>query len=503
MQEVLQSDIIQWLSLLNYLFALFILFFERKGSASRFAWILTLILLPIIGSILYIIFSGHFFTKTRKMEEAKTYTLSEIADIIKKQHDFFEQKAGTLPNPVVNEFASLIDMNLRYASSPITFASSEHFFLWGKDKFKSLFEDIKKAQHHIFVQYFIIRNDKIGNDFMNLLCKKAQEGVEVKLLYDDLGCIRASRRFFRRLDAAGGVSLPFFPVRRGNLFSINFRNHRKLVVIDNKIAYTGGFNVGDEYEGKKGYLWRDTHVRLTGSCVYEFLSLFLVDWYAVSFGKRTQLRLLKANKLPFPDISAMNRRILNALKNDIPGDTHIPIQVVSSGPDNRQRTEIRDAMIRMIMNAKEKVYIQTPYFTPDDSFYSALKIAALSGIDVRIMVPGRWDKFYVRAAAFNFMKDLIPLGIQFFKYPGFIHSKVIIIDGKVLTIGSCNIDSRSFDLHFETNIFFYDETFSQKYEQIFLDDQNVCELHELSWFETRPIFQRAWWSFCRLFSPIL
>ncbi len=491
------------LSILGYLFAFFIIFFERKGSAGRFAWILTLILLPGISTILYIIFSGHFFTKTRKMDEAKNYTVTEIAGIIKKQHDFFHDKAGKLPNPVVNEFASLIDMNLRYAHSPITFASSEKFFLWGKDKFKSLFEDIEKAQHHIFVQYFIIRNDKIGKDFMDLLCKKAREGVEVKLLYDDLGCIRASRRFFRTLDNAGGVSLPFFPVRRGNLFSINFRNHRKLVVIDNRIAYTGGFNVGDEYEGKKGYLWRDTHVRLTGSCVYELLSLFLVDWYAVSSGKRTQLRLLKKNKLPFPDIAAMNRRILNALENDVAGDTHIPIQVVSSGPDSRQQAEIRDAMIRMIMSAKEKIYIQTPYFTPDESFFLALKIAVLSGVDVRIMVPGRWDKFYVRAAAFNYMKEMIPMGIQFYKYPGFIHSKVIVIDGKVLTIGSCNIDSRSFDLHFETNIFFYDDCFTQKYEKIFLDDQAVCEKHEIEWFTKRPIFQKAWWSFCRLFSPIL
>ncbi len=501
--ELFEYSVVIFLSILSYVFAFFILFFERKGSAGRFAWILILILLPGISTILYIIFSGHFFTKTRKMDEAKKYTLEQIADIIKKQHDFFHERAGKLPNPVVNEFAPLIDMNLQYAHSPITFASSEKFFLWGKDKFRSLFEDIEKAQHHIFVQYFIIRNDKIGKEFMDLLCKKAREGVEVKLLYDDLGCIRASRQFFRSLDNAGGVSLPFFPIRRGNIFSINFRNHRKLVIVDNKIAYTGGFNVGDEYEGKHGYLWRDTHVRLTGSCVYELLSLFLVDWYAVSSGKRTKLRLLKANKLPFPDIAAMNRRILNALKNDVEGDANIPIQVVSSGPDGRQQAEIRDAMIRMIMSAKEKVYIQTPYFTPDESFFSALKIAALSGIDIRIMVPGRWDKFYVRAAAFNYMREMIPLGMKFYKYPGFIHSKVIIVDGKVVTLGSCNIDSRSFDLHYETNIFFYDAVFAKQNENIFLEDQLVCEKHEIEWFTTRSIFQRAWWSFCRLFSPIM
>ncbi len=503
MQEILQSDIIQWLSVLNYLFAIFILFFERKGSAGRFAWILTLILLPILGSFLYIIFSGHFFTKTSKMDKAKKRVHDETTQVMEKQQEFFHAQAGKFPNTVINEYASLIDMNLRYGQTLMTFTSSVKIFLWGKDKFKALFEDIEKAQHHIFIQYFIIRNDKIGNEFMDLLCKKAREGVEVKLLYDDLGCIRTFRSFFKRLDKSGGISLPFFPVRRGNLFSVNFRNHRKVAIIDNRIAYTGGFNVGDEYEGKKGYLWRDTHVRLTGNCVYDLLTLFWIDWYAVSSGKRAQIRFGKASNVTIPDIASMNRRVLQALKTDVTGDSHIPTQVVSSGPDNHQRAEIRDAMIRMIMSAKQSVFIQTPYFTPDEAFFSALKIASLSGIDIRIMVPGRWDKFYVRAAAFDYIKEMIPHGIQFYKYPGFIHSKVIIVDGKMLTLGTCNIDSRSFDLHFETNIFFYDEVFAKDYEKVFLDDQAVCEKHKLEWFKTRSVFHRGWWSFCRLFSPIM
>ncbi len=501
--STLYVEIIQVLSILNYMFAIFILFFERKGSAGRFAWILTLILLPGLGSLLYIVFSGHFFTKTKKMELAKKIVYDESVQLMQKQHEFFLNQAGKLPNKVVNEYAPLIDMNIKYGQSLMTYASSVKVFLWGKDKFKALFEDIEKAKHHVFIQYFIIRNDRIGNEFMNLLCKKAREGVEVKLLYDDLGCIRAFRSFFKKLDAAGGVSLPFFPVRRGNLFSINFRNHRKIVVIDSKIAYTGGFNIGDEYEGRKGYLWRDTHVRLTGNCVYEYLILFLVDWYAVSSGKRSQIWFGKTNKYTIPDIGAINRRVLHSLKDDTASAKHIPTQVVSSGPDNQQRTEIRDAMIRMIMNAKDKIYIQTPYFTPDEAFFSALKIAALSGIDVRIIVPGRWDKFYVKAAAFDFIREMIPYGISFYKYPGFIHSKVIIVDGKILSLGSCNIDSRSFDLHFETNIFFFDESFTQKHEEIFFEDQAVCSKHELEWFESRLIFKRAWWSFCRLFSPIM
>lgn len=491
------------LSILNYAVVLFLLFFERKGSARRFAWILTLSFLPGIGLILYIIFSGHFFTRTRRMEEAKLWLTKEFTPFMEKQKNFFENEAGKLPNPVMNEYASLIDMNLTYANSPMIFTNSADIFIWGKDKFEALFRDIEKAEHFIFMQYFTIRNDKTGTKLWDLLCKKAQQGVEVKVLYDDLGSFSTPRSFFEKLDTVGGMSLPFFSVRTGNFWSVNFRNHRKIVVIDNKIGYTGGFNVGDEYAGLTELRWRDTHIRLTGNCVLELLGLFLVDWYAIATGKKTKGKYGHLNEAIVPNIIALNKKILADIKHDIPGDSHIPTQIISSGPDDRDRTEIKDAMIRMIMTAKKSIFLQTPYFTPDTSFYSAVKVAALSGIDVRIMVPGEWDKFYVRAAAFAFIREMIPFGVTFYRYPGFIHAKAITIDGKILTVGSCNIDCRSFELHYETNVIFYDEPFAQKYEAIFLDDQKQCEKYELSWFNSRPIFQRGWWSFCRLFSPLL
>ena len=496
--------IFEVLTLVNYLFVFFLLFFERKGSAGRFAWILALLLLPGLGTVLYIVFSGHFFTKTKKMDLAKKIIHDKTSEVIEAQLALIDSSAGNLPNPVMNEFSSLIDLNLHSGNARITFTNSCKTFLWGHDKFVALFKDIEQAKTNIFIQYFIIRNDKIGNEFMNLLCKKAKEGVEVKLLYDDFGCLFTSLWFFKKLDLAGGVSLPFFPIKFGNIFSINFRNHRKTVLIDNKIVYTGGFNVGDEYEGKKGYTWRDTHVRLTGNCVHEYMANFMVDWYSVATGKKAKFKDSTYDESKFfLDIKKINTKIINQIKNDVVGDSHIPTQIVSSGPDKSRGTEIKDAMIKLIMSAKKSVYIQTPYFTPDESFCSALKIAANSGIDIRIIVPGRWDKFYVRAAAFSFMMDFIPLGITFYKYPGFIHSKVIIVDGKVVTIGSCNIDTRSFDLLFETNIFFYDEVFATGHEKIFLDDQEKCEIYELAWLKSRNVIKRAWWSFCRLFSPIM
>lgn len=493
------------ISAINYMFILFILFFEKQDSGRRFAWILTLSFLPGLGIVLYFLFSGHFFTKTRKMEIAKRYVKDETAQLMQAQENFFASQAGKLPNTVMNEYSSLIHLNLIYGNSPVTFAETAHIFTSGQEKFASLYRDIERATTFIYLQYFIVRNDATGREFLNLLCKKAQEGLEIRLLYDDMGSLTTPRSFFARLDKAGGMTLPFFPIKTGSPWSLNFRNHRKIVIIDGNIAYTGGFNIGNEYAGLGKFVWRDTHVRLTGSCVPSLLSLFVVDWYAVASGKKKFTAKSWATPAVMrKKINSANRNILRELKTDVPAVTErIPTQVVASGPDNRGRTEIKDAMIRMIMIAKKSVRIQTPYFTPDAAFFSAVKIAASSGIEVSIMVPGRWDKFYVKAAACAYMRDLSACGVRFYKYPGFIHAKTLITDDKIVTIGSCNIDSRSFELHYEANVFFYDEGFAKKYSAVFFNDRAGCTEYTLDWLNSRPLIQKAWWSFCRLFSPLM
>ncbi|MGI5173538.1 cardiolipin synthase [Treponema sp. OMZ 840] len=499
------SIFISILSAINYMFIVFILFFEKQDAGRRFAWILTLSFLPGIGIVLYFLFSGHFFTKTRKMEIAKKYVKEETKQLMSDQQAFFSAQAGKLPNTVMNEYASLIELNLNYGNSPVTFAKSAEIFTCGEEKFAALYRDIAKAEKSVYLQYFIIHKDKTGKKLLDLLCKKAQEGLEVRLLYDDIGSFTTPRSFFAELDNAGGMTLPFFAVKTGSPWSLNFRNHRKIVIIDGKIAYTGGFNVGDEYAGLGKVVWRDTHVRLTGSCVLSLLNIFLVDWYSVASGKKK----FSAKSWPSPavvqdKINSANKNILQALKTEVPDETsRIPAQIIASGPDTRDHTEIKDAMIRMIMSAKKSIYIQTPYFTPDAAFFSAVKIAANSGIKVSIMIPGQWDKFYVRAAAFSFIRDLLPSGVRFYKYPGFIHAKTLIIDEKIVTIGSCNIDSRSFELHYEANVFFYDEFFAQKYSSIFLEDCKKCTKYSLAWLNSRPLLQKAWWGFCRLFTPLM
>lgn len=524
----LSSFILRLLLMSNYLLVVFIIFFEKQSSARRFAWILTLTFFPILGMILYILFSGHFFTKTRRMEKVQAYVKKNLTPIMSEQQNFFYAQKGLFKNTILNTYYDLVYMNLQNGDNPISLANSVTFFTQGKDKFISLFDDIEKATKSIYLQYFIFRNDHTGKKIMDLLCKKANEGLDVRLLYDDLGSILTPWRFFRQLDNAGGTTICFFPIRHGNIWSLNFRNHRKIAIIDEKIAYTGGYNIGDEYAGLKNYKWRDTHVRLTGTCVLSLNALFLSDWFGLAHGKKTVKVLKYLKNLETKNLSlhkknlqhkkiqefqkttpamnhllTLNNDILFAVKNNSLLNNQIPVQVISSGPGNKFKTEIKDSMIRMIMSAKKSIYIQTPYFTPDTEFFSVLKIAKLSGIDVRIMVPGRWDKFVVRAAAFAFIGDLLKTGIRFYQYPGFIHAKTMTIDSSVLNMGSCNIDTRSFELHYEANIIFYSQQIATEYENIFLQDQQQCKEYKIEWFENRPLIQQAWWGFCKLFSPIM
>ena len=492
------------ITLINYIVIAYVLFLERKESESRFAWLLALIFIPILGLLLYILFSGHFFNKPRRMDLSKKRMQDYTYEVIRQQKAFFEISHTELPNKVMQEYFDLVDLNLKYAGTPVTFANSETIFLWGQDKVESLCTDIENAKKSIFLEYYIFRNDTTGTRIMDLLCKKAKEGLEVKLLYDDWGCMKTPKSFFFKLDKAGGMSLVFSPIRNRIPLTINFRTHRKLVIIDEKIGYMGGTNIGDEYANLTERVWRDTHIRLTGSCVYSILSIFLVDWFAIATGRKAKRRhLVERVVSPEGQLLEINKQIINEIQTDIFGDSHIPTQVISSGPDDINKTEIKDAMMRLISGAKKSVLIQTPYFTPDSAFYSVLRVAALSGVEVQIMVPTDWDHWFVRDAAFVNMQSLISYGIKFYAYPGFIHSKTIVVDEKVVMIGSANIDVRSFDLIYEADIIFYDATFAKKNATIFAEDRSKSTLYQLEWFKTRPMIQRAVWGFARLFAPLM
>ncbi len=490
--------------LLNAASIAFILFVDRSTPARRFTWILAIAFIPGFGVLLYILLSGSFFTRTKRLTEATTRANARFEQILETQRTNLDELLLTGEYPALTEVGSLIHMNLIHGKSPVFYRNAVTILTSGQEKYPLLFEDIARATHSIHLSYFIFKNDVTGRHLVSLLAGKAREGVEVRLLYDHVGSFSTSTRLFRPLLAAGGSVSRFFPISPVNLFPLNYRNHRKIVVIDGRIGYFGGMNIGDEYANAspdRPYYWRDTHIRVAGAAVLFLQKQFLVDWHTAtlsddSFGDKAPLHTL-------PRIDSDTRGTEKSLAAGMRSTMNVPMQIVSSGPDDEKNDEIRDALIHMINRARTSVYIESPYFTPDAEFFSALKIAALSGLDVQIIVPGDWDKWYVKQAAYSYIMELSAYGVSFWRYHGFIHSKMLVIDGKTATIGSTNIDSRSFSLHFELNAFFYSEEFGKECTQLFLDDRARSTRIDPESLSRTPRRKKALWTFFRLFAPLM
>ena len=502
-QTVIQS--------INLLFIIFVLFFERKESTRRFVWLMLLLFLPGLGIIIYILFSGHFFTGSRRMREVHQVSGSLAQALCNTQQEILKENLDKFLSKENKEFSQLIDMNLNKGNSPIAATETAEIYTDGKDFFEELCVSLQNAKKSIYMEYFIFHEDTIGKRIMDILCQKAKEGLDVKLIYDDLGSIRTRTRFFRRLNESGGAARPFFQIRLGLPFTLNYRNHRKVSVIDGDIGFIGGANIGDEYanQKKRGKLnWRDTVVRITGNSVLIMETKFLLDWYGLDAWSEHTKTLEDAKKFfpstILPDLEGyMWKQGVAALTAATFSPGHIPTQIITSGPSAYQASNIEDALIRMILSAKKNVYIQTPYFTPDDEFCRALKIASYSGVEVHIIIPGEWDKFYMKAASSEFAREMLDNKIHFYLYPGFIHSKMITIDGKIASIGTTNIDVRSFSLHFEENAIFYDTKFALQCEEIFRKDIECAPEVFKEDFDNQFILKRTFWSFCKLFSPLM
>jgi cardiolipin synthase len=463
------------------------------------------------GTLLFIMFGGRFFAKPPRLHKIQELIARDIKQLTDAQDSFLQSKQESLPYPLLREYCHFILMNLHRNGSFLVTSDSAAIQISGAEHFAALAADLEGAQKSIHMQYFIFHNDKTGSKIMEILCRKARAGLEVKLIFDDLGSIMTPHQFFNQLVRAGGEVLPFFPVRWRMPFLINFRNHRKITVIDEAVGYLGGNNIGDEYanqSAKPRFYWRDTQLRLTGPSVTVLRAFFLVDWYGIAEWK---------NRLPpsknkravgnYPsELFSAGGALLNAGTrsfNQLCADGAIPTQIIYSAPDDVNREKIKNSFIKMISAAKRYVYIQTPYFMPDEVFASALKIAAYSGVDVRVMIPGKWDKSYVKAASFGYVRDLLREGVRFFHYPGFIHAKSITVDDDISSIGTVNIDSRSFHLHFEVSALLYDKSIAKQNRAIFLNDQKECQEARLAWYDSRNPFVKAQWGFCKLFSPFM
>lgn len=473
------------LLIFNVIFSIIIVFFERRDPKSVWAWLLLLYCLPAVGFIFYL-FLGQDMGK-RKMFRVKEIE-DHLGEAIRAQEDLLKTSDTEMMGEEKGEFSDLAIYNLENGGAMITKDNDITFYTEGDQKFDALIEDLKNAEKFIHIQYYIIKNDVLFCRILEVLKQKAAEGVEVRILYDSMGCRFTGKKFWKRVNEAGIRTAAFFPAILGRIqLRINYRNHRKIVVIDNKVAYVGGFNVAKEYIGlsKKFGHWRDTHLRICGSAVLALQLRFILDWnYAA------HENLFQENRLFQGGISGTR------------GD-NCTVQIISSGPDSSSQ-QIRDNYLRMISKAKHSIYIQSPYFIPDESILNALLIAAQSGIDVNIMIPCMPDHPFVYWATYSYVGDLVKVGAKCYTYDnGFLHSKGIIVDGEVLCYGTANMDIRSFALNFEVNAVVYNSDKAKEMIDIFNEDLKVCTQITKELYAERSLMIRLKEQVCRLLSPLL
>lgn len=476
--------IIVGILLINVIGAILTVFSEKRDIATIWAWLLVLLLLPVLGFVIFY-FAGSRISN-KKIFRLRTQEQRGLEQIANNQRRVLLKAEKLLPIPITA--TELVNLFLKTNNAMLTRGNDIQIFQTGQEKFDALLADIRKAKHHIHLEYFTIFDDNIGQKLIQLLTQKAREGVDVRIIYDQFGSHGRHDRLYRPLRRAGGIAIPFL-MRRFQLLALrfNFRIHRKIAIIDGKIGYIGGFNVGDQYLGEftKFGNWRDTHLRMDGDAVLSIQSRFLMDWNATA----------EANELLIDTAQYFPENI------ELPGKSMV--QIVTSGPDS-QVNQIKQGFMRMFASAKQEIIIQTPYFIPDSPILETLEIALMSGVKVRLMIPNKPDHPFVYRATQYYAKELITWGAEVYQYEGgFLHSKVVIIDNEVATVGSANMDIRSFSLNFEANAFIYDRQLATQLELQFNED--VAQSLQLTqdYFDQQSIWMKFKQKFSRLFSPIL
>lgn len=471
------------LALLSFVSMLAVAFFERKNPASSIAWLLVLMFLPVIGFILYLFLGSGFRISKRKKYEMKAIRDNMYDNFIVK-HLKIRRRPAHLGRH--GHYGKVLDY-LQNCDGTYTDNNSAEIFVSGERMFSRLLGDLRNAHHHIHLLFYIFRDDELGREIVSILTQRAKEGLEVRLLYDSVGSMLALDPMFKELKKAGGEVLAFSPLfaTLSSHLRLNYRNHRKIAVIDGKVGYVGGMNVGVEYMGRDKKLspWRDTHMRLTGSSVWFLQERFLMDW---GYSATTEPASMDASAY-FPQPIAGGE---------------LGVQIVSSGPDTFE-SPIKSGMIAMMYSARKNIFIQTPYFAPDQSFLDALRIAAHTNVDIRLMLPLIADYRIVQYTTMGYARQALELGIKVYLYKGFIHAKTIAVDGKITSIGTCNITNRSFTLDFEVNAFIYDENLAHGHDEEFIRDQANCVPLSLDYFSKQTILTRACYNCSRLLAPLM
>ena len=476
-------DMYFWVAflLVNIVFAIIVIYYERKHPYITLAWLAILLLAPVLGFIAYL-----FFGRTLSREQMFQKKAMNDNEIQKKVNEQLKLVHELTIDPEDNELARYLDMVrmlLINGNALVTKNNRVRLFSDGREKFDALLEDIAGAKHHINIEYYIFRDDELGKGVVSALAAKAKEGVMVRVLKDGAGCKSLPKDFFKEITDAGGQVVGFFEQWLRVYFRLNFRNHRKIAVIDGKIGYVGGFNIGDEYLGK-GPLgdWRDSAIRIEGDAVHMLHLRFFLDWNYET-GENIEF-----DEAYYPKIEQIDG---------------VKMQIVSSGPDSVEE-KIKYSFVKMVHSARESVWIQTPYFVPDDAILDALRIAALSGVDVRIMFPCKPDHMGIYWASYSMIGQLLGSGVKAFTYDnGFIHAKTIVVDGKVSSVGSANWDNRSFRLNFETNGILYDKEFATKMRKAFEADLARCTELTQDLYDKRSKGTKIKESVFRLAAPLL
>lgn len=449
---------------------------DNKQPSKTMAWVLVLTFLPVVGIIAYFFFGRN----TRRLRMISQRSLDQLSK--RSMLEFVEQKGLTIPD----DYRTLIRLFTNQSLSLPFKDNATDIYTNGHDFFTTLLVSIANARHHIHLETYIIEDDPLGRLIADALIDKAAEGVEVRFIYDDVGCWKVAGRFFERMREAGIDVHAFMPVKFPAFTSkVNYRNHRKMCVIDGTTAFIGGMNIARRYVSGNGrQAWRDTHLRVRGGAVFAIQRAFLVDWYFVD-------RTLISNRKYYPP-------------PPYPINNDCLAQVVTSSP-LALWPDIMQGYVRILLEARSYVYIETPYFIPNEPVIFAMRTAAIAGVDIRLMVPRHSDARLVEQVSRSFLSDVIDAGVKVCLYEaGFNHSKLLVCDDSLCTCGSANFDVRSFENNFESNIFFYDRDMAGRMKQVFLDDMAHCTIIDSAAALPKHSFgTQLWESFVRLMAPLM
>jgi cardiolipin synthase len=450
--------------------AVIVVISENRSPIKTIAWLLVLIFVPLFGLIIYYFFGQD----TRRMRQHSEKKYQKIKDLSFK---------SLVPNrniKILPEYANLVNLLKNSNFSPVLQGSRVEIITEGTRMFEILLDDIQKAQHHIHIEFFIFKNDQTGKIVRDLLMKKASEGIEVRFIYDKVANWLVPNRFYNEMKKSGVRIASLMDAKFVKLGEkLNYRNHRKVIVIDGITSYIGGMNISNNYFINPN--WRDTHLRIQGQGALGLQACFLIDWY--SSGEP-----LLDDKNYFPEVKDSTQNLM---------------QIAPGGPYSLYHNLLQ-ATINILFGAKRYIYMQTPYFLPNESLFQALQMAALSGVDVRLMVSDRSDSPYVDPATRSYYADLLEAGMKIYELQGkFIHAKTMVTDDMLSVIGSANLDFRSFETNFEINCYLYDPHVARHNKEIFLQDMEQCkEIFYEEWIK-RPKWKKFFESFMRLFAPIM